>query len=153
MSNCYYPIFLSVHMEFKVVLSTGNILETIFIASLQDIPSQVSSILLTTSSYQVWTIIILLGTVNVEGEILAYKLSSISRTKRVVFSIPLWHSLGWKLSLYMPMYMPHISCSEGAKILLRKQKLSSLVGSYCIISLRFVFYCERYCLCLFMIFR
>ena len=53
MSNCDYPIFISVHMQSQVVLSTGGIFETIFIASLQAIPSQLSSVSLTTDLYQV----------------------------------------------------------------------------------------------------
>ena len=48
-----------------------DIFETIFIAALQAIPSQLSSVSLTTSLYQVQMILILLGTVNVEGKWLA----------------------------------------------------------------------------------
>ena len=84
-------------------------LELFFIASLQAIPFQLSSVSLTTSLYQVRMILILLGTVTAEGGMLALKLSSISKTKRVVFFIPLWHPLSWILSLSKPMDLPRLS--------------------------------------------
>ena len=67
----HYPIFISVHMKPQVVLSTGGIFETIFIAALQAIPYQLISIHLTTSLYQVQIIILFLGTVSAEEKMLA----------------------------------------------------------------------------------
>ena len=58
-------------MKPQVVLSIGGIFETIFIAALQAIPSQLSSVSFTTSLYQVQMILILLGTENVEGKLMA----------------------------------------------------------------------------------
>ena len=58
-------------MKSQVVLSIGDIFETVFISMLQDNTSQSSSVSLTTSLYQVRMIPVLLGTVNVEGKILA----------------------------------------------------------------------------------
>ena len=58
-------------MKSQVVLSIGGIFETVFISMLQDNTSQSSSVSLTTSLYQVRMIPVLLGTVNVEGKILA----------------------------------------------------------------------------------
>ena len=58
-------------MKYQVVLSTGWIYETIFIAMLQAIPSQLISVSLATSVYQLQMILILLGTVNAEGKIMA----------------------------------------------------------------------------------
>ena len=58
-------------MKSQLVLLTIGIFETIFIAALQAILSQLISVSLTTSLYQVQMILIFLGTVNVEGKILA----------------------------------------------------------------------------------
>ena len=35
----YFPFFISVHMKFQVVISTGGIFENIIFAALQDISS------------------------------------------------------------------------------------------------------------------
>ena len=66
-----FPYFISVQMKYQVVISTGVIFETIFITALQAIPSQLSSISLTTSLHQVRIILVFLGKVNAEGKILA----------------------------------------------------------------------------------
>ena len=58
-------------MKSQLVLLTIGIFETIFIEALQAILSQLISVSLTTSLYQVQMILIFLGTVNVEGKILA----------------------------------------------------------------------------------
>ena len=58
-------------MKSQVVLSAGRIAENIFSSALKYIPTQLSSISLTTILYQVQMILVLLGTVNTEGGILA----------------------------------------------------------------------------------
>ena len=58
-------------MKSQVFLSTGGIFEYIFIEALQDIPSQLIRVYLTTILHQVRMILILIGTVNEEEEIVA----------------------------------------------------------------------------------
>ena len=58
-------------MKSQVVLSTGGIFENIFISALQAIPYQFISVSLIISLYQVQMILLFLGTVNVEGKIMA----------------------------------------------------------------------------------
>ena len=48
----YHPVFTSVHMKSQVVLSTGEIFKTIFIAELQSNSYQLSIVSLSTSLYQ-----------------------------------------------------------------------------------------------------
>ena len=60
--------------------------------------------------------------------------------KRVLFSIPILHPLSWTLRLSIPVKLLHSLFSHlllWRKILLSKQKLYRLVGSYYIISLNF----------------
>ena len=70
LSNCYFPIFISVHIKFQAVLSTGGIFETIFFPALQAIPYQLSRIFLTNIFYQLIMILVLIGTVNAEVKML-----------------------------------------------------------------------------------
>ena len=63
--------FISMHMKFQVFISTGGISETIFIVELQSINYRLISISLEISLYQVQMILLFLGTVNVEGKIMA----------------------------------------------------------------------------------
>ena len=58
-------------MKSQVVLSAGRIAENVFSSALKYIPTQLSSISLTTILYQVQVILVLLGTVNTEGGIMA----------------------------------------------------------------------------------
>ena len=79
-----FPYFISVNMEFQVVLSTERNFETIFIVALQDVPSQLNTVSLTTSLYYVWMILVLIGTVNAEGITIALNLYSISKMISIV---------------------------------------------------------------------
>ena len=67
----FYFLNFYLHIKYQVVLSTSGIFETIFIAYLQAILSQLSSNSFTTSFYQVQMILIILGTINVERKMMA----------------------------------------------------------------------------------
>ena len=68
LSNCYYPIFISVRMKSQVDIITGGIFETIFYISITSYSLSIGKLSLKTSFYQVRMILIFLGTVNAEGE-------------------------------------------------------------------------------------
>ena len=87
--NCYYPIFIFVHMKYQVVQSTGGTFVTIFYCRATSYSLSIEHNFVDNQLYQLQMMLILLGTVNVEGKMMAYKLYSISNTKGVVFLIPL----------------------------------------------------------------